>query len=158
MPTRKMFFMAHIQPHFDYASTIWDGCSEANFKRINSLHRRAVRLVSENNSLTTDAKIRSLNLLPLKKSLQINKGVLMQKIMASKAPDYLQKLFRRPTASRRSARNRASLVVPWPRLDLFKNSLSYSGSKLWNSLPSEITSAPSVTSFRARLHKHLRAT
>ena len=30
-PTRKIFFHAHIKPHFDYCSNVWDGCSENIF-------------------------------------------------------------------------------------------------------------------------------
>jgi len=26
--TRKLFFNAHIKPHIDYASVVWDGCSD----------------------------------------------------------------------------------------------------------------------------------
>jgi hypothetical protein len=37
---RKAFFNAHIKAHIDYASILWDGCSDVIFKHINSLHRR----------------------------------------------------------------------------------------------------------------------
>ena len=40
--TTKLFFNAHIKPHIDYASVVWDGCSDVLKKRLNSLHRRAV--------------------------------------------------------------------------------------------------------------------
>ena len=42
--TRKLFFNAHIKPHIDYASVVWDGCSDVLKKRLNSLHRRVVKL------------------------------------------------------------------------------------------------------------------
>ena len=32
--TRKLFFNAHIKPHSDYASVLWDGCSDAFRKRL----------------------------------------------------------------------------------------------------------------------------
>ena len=35
--TRKLFFNAHIKPHIDYASVVWDGCSDVLKKRLNSL-------------------------------------------------------------------------------------------------------------------------
>ena len=43
--TRKLFFNADIKPHIDYASVVWDGCSDVLKKRLNSLHRRAVKLI-----------------------------------------------------------------------------------------------------------------
>ena len=30
--TRKLFFNAHIKPHIDYASVVWDGCSQKEIK------------------------------------------------------------------------------------------------------------------------------
>ena len=43
--TRKLFFNAHIKPHIDYASVLWEGCSDVLKNRLNSLHRRAVKLI-----------------------------------------------------------------------------------------------------------------
>ena len=38
-----MFFNAHIISHINYASTIWDGCSQDIFKKLNSVYKRAVK-------------------------------------------------------------------------------------------------------------------
>ena len=52
--TRKLFFSAHIKPHTDYASVVWDGCSDVLKKRLNSQHRRAVKLIFPDTTLTTE--------------------------------------------------------------------------------------------------------
>ena len=52
--TRKLFFNAHIKPHIDYASVMWDGCSDVLKKRLNSLHKRAVKLILPDTTLITD--------------------------------------------------------------------------------------------------------
>ena len=31
--TRKIFYNAHINPHVDYASVVWDGCGEVHLKQ-----------------------------------------------------------------------------------------------------------------------------
>ena len=54
--TRKLFFSAHTKLHIDYASVVWDGCSDVLKKRLNSLHRRAVELIFPDQTLTTDQK------------------------------------------------------------------------------------------------------
>ena len=43
--TREMFFNVHSKPHTDYASVVWDGCSEVLKTILHSLHRRAVKLI-----------------------------------------------------------------------------------------------------------------
>ena len=50
------FFDAHIISHIDYVSVAWDGCSDVLKKRLNSLHRRAVKLMFADATLTTDQK------------------------------------------------------------------------------------------------------
>ena len=153
VPTRQLFYHAHVQPHIDYASTVWDGCSDACIKRLNSLHRRAAKLILPKRSDSTDERMKELGMLPLRKQLLFNKGVLMHKIQQSSAPQYLTDLFSPAASPYSSSRN--SLLVPRPRLDIFKNSLSFSGAKLWNALPKEVTGSPTTPTFRGRLKKHL---
>ncbi|WP_419641917.1 reverse transcriptase domain-containing protein, partial [Thiolapillus sp.] len=66
---QKLFYYAHISPHLTYASTVWDGCSDILFHKLNSLHRRAAKLMMPDLSLTTDAKLQHLGLLPLREKL-----------------------------------------------------------------------------------------
>ena len=147
--TRKLFFHAYIKPLSDYASTIWDGLSEIHFRKINSLYRRAIKLILPDVPFTTDQKFRELELLPLSKQLIFNKCIFMFKILNGKTPSYLSDIF--IPRNLQFAFNRNKLRVPWPRIDLFKTSLSYSGSTMWNSLPQEITSVASFCAFKKRI-------
>ena len=91
-PKRKLFYHTHISPHLTYASTVWDGCSDILFNKLNSLHRRAAKLTSDS-SLSTDTKLRYLGILPLKETLMFNKAVLVYKACKNLAPPYLKQLF-----------------------------------------------------------------
>ena len=154
--TRKIFFNAHVRPHIDYVSTAWDGSSDALLKRLNSLHRRGAKLILIDPTLSTDQKLMNLDILPLRKHFIFNKGVFMYKLLTQPAPEYIRTLF---TASNsRNSRLAQALSVPYPRLDIFKSSLSYSGSCLWNSLPVCIRQARSLSSFKASLFKYLSTT
>ena len=57
---RKLFYHAHISSHLTYASTVWDGRSDILFQKLNSLHRRAAKLMLPDPFITTEAKIRRL--------------------------------------------------------------------------------------------------
>jgi hypothetical protein len=48
------------------------------------------------------------------------------------------------------------LAAPLPRTNYLKNSFSYTGAVLWNSLPSNIRQAESLTEFRQLLKHHIR--
>jgi hypothetical protein len=151
LPTKKLFYNAYIKPHFDYSSPIWDGCCENHFKRLNSLHRRAAKLILPCSNLTTDETLVQLNMLPLQKQLLVNKAMLMHKIVDGKAPQYLLTMFRH--SQTRYINQRNNLVVTRPRIDLFKTSFSFSGASLWNSLPTKVKSLKSHKAFRNALYK-----
>ena len=142
-----------ISPHLTYASTVWDGCSDILFNKLNSLHRRAAKLMISDSSLTTDTKLRYLGLLPLKEKLVFNKAVLVFKAYKNLAPPYLKQLF---ICSNTRATSRF-ITLPKPRIDLFKTSFSFSDASLWNDIPTQIKSCNSLISFKTHLHKWFRS-
>ena len=65
--TKELFFNAHIKPHIDYASVVWDGCSDVLKNILNSLHRRGVKLILADTTLTTDQKLKEMRIMSLQK-------------------------------------------------------------------------------------------
>jgi hypothetical protein len=153
---RMLFYNAHIQSHLDYASVIWDGISDALFNKLNSLHRRAAKLINPDPSLTTDEKMTAIGMLPLKHHLFYNKAVYLYKILHNKAPGYLRNLFKSPTSN--YARHRYNLAFPKPRVDMYKTSISYAGVSVWNALPVDIRTLATLPSFKHRLHEYIAST
>ena len=87
--TRKLLFNAHIKPHIDYASVVWDGCNDVLKKRLNSLHRRAVKLVFPDTILITDHKLIEMRIMSLQKPLEYNKGLFMYRDLNNETPEYM---------------------------------------------------------------------
>ena len=57
----------------------------------------------------------------------------------------------RPYRRRRHCRTAEDLLyVPKPKCETFRNSLAYSGAKIWNSLPVNVKSAKSIEQFKDR--------
>ena len=151
-PKRKLFGHACISPHLTYTSTVWDCCSDTLLNRLNSLHRKAAKFISDS-TLTTDTKLRYLGLLPLKEKLMFNKAVLVFKAYINLAPPYLKQLF---SCSNTHATSRF-ITLPKPKIYLFKTSFSFSGASLWNTIPTQIKSCNSLISFKTQLHKWFRS-
>ena len=128
----RIFFHAHCMSYFNYASVIWSaGTSNCNILRLNSLHRRAVKIISIDKNIATDQKLRNLGMLSLKNQFLFNSSILMYKVYHGQCPKYLNNLFRlQPNRLRAPNYN-----VPFPRVDLFKGSFSFHGVSVWNSLP-----------------------
>lgn len=146
--TRKLYYTAHIQSSIDYASTLWDSASGNIKKPLISVQRRAVKNVLLKNKLHSN-DFASLHILPLKERLEFNKCVLIHKILQGKSSPRLSNLF-----ARNLSRNNKKLNTPIPRIDLYKSSLKYSGSILWNKLPLAIQQAKSNQTFKTHLMKH----
>ena len=116
---KKHFYNVHIKLHIEYASVVWDGCGEVHFKKkLNSLHRRAGKLIFPDPSLSTGQKMRALGILNLPQQLAYNKGIFMRKVLNNNSPNYLAQLFISHQSHYTNSRN--NFYVPRPRLDLFK--------------------------------------
>ena len=68
--------------------------------------------------------------------LLFNKGTIMFKIWHKSLPVYLCELFSRPAT--KYPTSRLNFSVPRHRIEIYQQSLSYSGAHLWNSLPTHI--------------------
>ena len=92
--TSKIFYNAHIKPHIDYVSAVWDGCSEENFKKIfNSLHQRAGKLILPDPSLSPEPNISAFRILNLPQQFTYNKELVMYKVVNNNSPNNLAQLF-----------------------------------------------------------------
>ena len=67
---RKLFFFAHIQSTLDYASSVWDNCSDQNMKQIRSIHRRSLKVITAKKKILPE-DYRSNKILPLAKRHKI---------------------------------------------------------------------------------------
>ena len=120
-------------------------------KRINSVHRRAVKIILPGQNIPTDDKLKKLNILPLDKQLFYNKAVITHKIYYNYTPPYLSHLITK--APERYGSNRLSPSLP--RIDICKSSLAYSGAVTWNSIPPSIRQATSISKFKKLLRVYL---
>ena len=79
---------------------------------------------------------------------------MVYKSLNGLAPNYLSSKFIQRTNVITSYNLRdcdGKLAIPLPRTNYYKNSFGYSGAVLWNSLPSAVRQATSLTSFRRLL-------
>ena len=146
----KIFFFAHCMSHLNYASPIWSGADEVHLKPLNSLHRRAAKIMCKQENLNTDQKLKHLGLLSLNKQHTLNTAFTVFKIRRDMQPQYLSQLLT-PCSSRYGSLN---YIIPRANMDLFKRSFSFSGPSVWNSLPASAKSINSLSSFKAAVQKY----
>ena len=79
--------------HVNYVLNVWDRCASVHLKQLNSLHKRAVKLLMPIPDMDYLQKCRALKLLPSDKQLLLHKCVLMQKTVHGEAPQHLKDLM-----------------------------------------------------------------
>ena len=87
-------------------------------------------------------------------------GVLAYRVIHESVPSYITDLFSSPNVEpRRSSRlptAPSAFHIPLHRTTAYRNSFRLSAAYFWNSVPSDIASAPSLAIFKARLMSHIR--
>ena len=112
------------------------------------LQNRAARILTFfSYDTSADPLFEQLNLKRLDTQRQIQVATMVHKSKHGLAPDYLGSLFTKhdPPYSLRNSENK--LAVPLPRTNFLKNSFSYHGVVIWNSLSPELRQAKSLQSF-----------
>ena len=105
------------------------------------LQKRAARLVLGCNSdVSTRILFDTLGWLTVHDLLFYQKCIFMFKVHREICTGYLVELFDNVTSSKYNLRNDNvnNFKVPHPKLEMYKRSIVYSGTVVWNSLPNDI--------------------
>lgn len=148
---KVIFYNAYIHPHFNYCNIIWGNSSNYNMSKIVKLQKRACKIILGNEySSFEDAKSR-LSILSFEQSMFVNKAKIMFKVTHSLLPKYICELFekKRDQSNQTTLRSTSgqNFRIPKPNINVFKNSISYSGPIIWNSIPTEIKNSSSYNAF-----------
>ena len=156
--TFQMLVVALVHSRLDYGNGVLVGLPAHLMRRLQSVLNAAARLIYRlrTRDHITDALI-SLHWLRVPERIQFKLAVLAYKVLHGGAPRYLGPLIRvddlpgrRPLRSTNTNR----LVVPSVKLRTIGNrAFAVAAPNIWNSLPTDVTAANSLSTFR-RLLKH----
>ena len=109
-------------------------------------------------STLTESPTFAINDFQVRKNLacqqQFQRATMVYRSLDGLAPNYLSSKFERREVAYNLRDSENKLNVPLPRTNCYKNSFSYSGAILWNSLPCNLREAESLGQFK-RLIKEL---
>ena len=152
IPVRKLFYSAYILPHLDYCCTIGGNTTAGSINSKVKFQKRAARLILDRDFDAPSADLfAQLNWMTFPERVKFQKAIMMYKSMKNLGPSSIGQLFPHTNEiHRRNLRSTSDdlLYVPKPNSEIFRNSLAYSGAKIWNSIPSNIKSANSVEQFK----------
>ena len=165
-PATERLVHAFVTSHLDYCNCLFAGLPNSHIAPLQRIQNTAARLVTRTKkSEHITPVLQSLNWLPIHQRICFKVLLLVYKIYHKLAPVYLQDLvsFRSASISSSSRRLRSAATAhlqlcPGPRTVtryLGDRAFSSIAPQLWNNLPVDIRSAPSLDSFKTMLKTHL---
>ncbi len=133
----KSLYFALFHSHILYCPSIYSCTSQSNLKKISNLQKKIIRIITNSNFREhTLPLFASLNILPLEKLILQRKSILMHSFYYNYGPSSFNLVWssqatRNPDLNLRNANN---IILPYPRIDLFKKMPLYSLPKTWNEL------------------------
>ena len=150
----ETIYFTYILPLLEYACELWDGCTQQEYNKIEQIQHEAARIIT---GLPKFCSLESvyfeIGWEPLHSRQRRRKLNMFYKIRNNNAPSYLCDCllpFER-NENAYNLHNQTDYSNPFTRLQLYHNSFFPSSIKLWNNLPLEIRSAPTVSSFKKSL-------
>ena len=150
-PSRLAIFRCFICSHFNYCSLVWFFCGKTNSKKLEAIHERALRFVSQDFESSYDALLDGFSLSTLELRRTRTLATLMYKVNNNMAPSYVCDIFSSRECSHdlRVYNHDKQLTVPnvnKTRCGL--HSLRFFAPKLWNNLSNEMVNAVNIKDFK----------
>ena len=149
--TLVMPYKSIIVPHFDYFNVIWGTCNQSSFHKVQKLQNRAARIsTGVGRYEPATAALSTMKWHNLRERHEYHLASTMYKIMNNHVPSYLTNRFS-VRDSGYNLRGHKNVLIPKPRTEFKKRSLSYKGAIHWNALPDLTKQACNILQFQKRL-------
>ena len=152
----RILYPTFIRPQLEFASSVWNVLSKENVKRIESIQRRATKMVLEIRHMGYEERLRVLGLTNLDDRRKRGDMIQIYKIVngIEEVEINMGTENNRGDANRRHGHQilREKNCAP-----MRKNSLPNRNATTWNILPSEVVEAGTVNIFKERIDKHMKS-
>ena len=142
---------AFIMSNFNYCPLLWMYCSMKSSRRINSVHKRALRAVTGDYSDSFDDLISSTKDLTIHQRHIVTLLTEIYKCLSDDHPDIVRHFFV-PKSSHFFLRNSMLLQLPPTKTVRYGlNSVFFRGPQIWNSVPDRIKLCGKTTTFKTEV-------
>ena len=145
-----------VRPHLDYGAQVWSPWKRKDIKKLESVQRRATRLIPACQGLSYDQCLSLLDLTTLEQRRTRGDMILTYKILTGKANVNLNNYFQLSNSTTRG--HPLKLFKPRCRTTVRAKFFNIRCIDNWNNLPRGVISATTINGFKARYDKHMRIT
>lgn len=146
-----------VRPHLEYAVQFWSPYLVKDINKLESVQRRATKLVPSLRGKSYQERLKELNLFSLKKRRL--RGQLIECFKTLKGFNNVDatKVFSLATDNNNTRGNGMKLTGRRVNLDVTKNFFTLNIVDEWNSLPRNVVDSTTINTFKNRLDQHLEA-
>ena len=155
---RRLLCNALIQPHFDYACSVWYPSLNKKFKtRLQTLQNKCVRfcLQLDNKAHVGITEFKQINWLPVNYRFRQCLAAKVFKFFDDKCPLYMKDVFDKPCVSQASTRNSTmKLSQPLTRTKIGQHCIFFLAPSVWNNLPNEVNRCTNLNMFKLKIKEY----
>ena len=150
---KKRLYVSFILPHLNYCSVIWLHCGKKNVDKLEKIIERCLRFVFNDFHSTYDELLDHINQPSLQDRRIHDMLTLTYRALNGNAPVYIKNLLNVKDVTY-NLRGQHLLNVPRVNTTTYGlHSFHYFASKLWNSLPNSLRTAPTTNAFKLAVNQ-----
>ena len=152
----KTLYYCLVYPYLHYCIIVWGSTYKTNLRRLVSLQKRGIRIISKSTfDSHSDPIFKELELLKLSDIRQLELGKLMFSLNHSLLPSKFNDYFSlNKQVHSYATRHANDFHLPFCRTNLRKFSVSFQGPTYYNSIENDIKESNSLHLFKTKLKKN----
>ena len=148
-----MLYKTYVRPHLEYCVQVWSPHFKKDIKCLETIQRRATKLVKRLKRKSYEERLKSLGLYSLQQRRLRGDLIETFKILTGKERVDSQLFFQLATGSHNLHGHSLKLFLPRCSTTVRKTFFSTRVVSHWNALPHHVINAPTVNTFKNRLDK-----
>lgn len=151
---RKLLMRSFIGSQFTYAPLTWMFHDRRSSNKINRLHERALRIVYKDDTLSFEELLEKDESVTIHVRNLQSLAIELYKVKNDLSPILMKNVFLKKPQERPNLRSQADFFSPQiSSVHYGQDSLKYLGPKLWNNIPEDIKSSPTLEIFKTNIKK-----
>ena len=152
-----MIYQSIVLPYFNYCNILWGNCAITHLNRLLVLQKRAVRAITNSPPRSsTQSLFIKLNLLSIYDINKYQIATFMYLFSHNSLPSFYNDLFvKNRFINNYITRQSDKFYLPNFRYNFSRTTIEYAGPILWNNLPNDLKSCPSLNSFKRKYKNSL---
>ena len=159
MPQKTLLLLYHslVGTYLHYGIGSWGSAKSSTLSKLQSLQDKVVRYITHSSPYANiTSKYKKLNILRINELYTLEIGKFMYRSNKNMLPSSFDQYFDEIKHNYQTrSRTNNNLVMPMPRTDIGKQSIKFTGVKIWSDIPLEIKNANSLDNFSKCLKAHI---